>query len=288
MEFTGERFTTDCVREIWYEHWHRYAFALTVVESKVVLDIACGEGYGSHLLAGAAAKVIGMDLSSEAVEHAKSKYQAPNLSFQSGDATATGLESDSIDIIVCFETLEHLSEQEQMLIEFRRVLRPDGVLIVSTPDKRVYSDLTGFDNEFHIRELYREEFESLLGRQFPSYRLYGQKLLFQSVIWAERPGSKAAVATANQAGELDQSLNYEPVYWIAIAAASDNLLPAVSDMHWFGDESESVYQHYNHEIRKNIEAGTLLAKREAQIATLSAAAETQPWWRRWFGKREPK
>ena len=49
MEFTGERFTTDCVREIWYEHWHRYVFALSAVQNKVVLDLACGEGYGSHL-----------------------------------------------------------------------------------------------------------------------------------------------------------------------------------------------------------------------------------------------
>ncbi|HET9189593.1 MAG TPA: SAM-dependent methyltransferase, partial [Rudaea sp.] len=71
LEFTGERFTPECVREIRYEHWARYAFALELARGKRVLDAACGEGYGSAMLAGAAASVLGVDIAADAIAHAR-------------------------------------------------------------------------------------------------------------------------------------------------------------------------------------------------------------------------
>lgn len=289
MEFTGERFTTDCVREIWYEHWHRYAFAQDLVAGKSVLDLACGEGYGSNLLAARAGQVIGVDVATATVEHAAQKYLRPNLRFEQGDATAIPLADQTIDVVVSFETLEHLAPQQKMLEEFRRVLKPDGMLIISTPDKRVYSDQAKFENEFHVKELYREEFEHLLSSIFPAVRMFGQKLLFQSAIWAqdETPqsegGSAQAVTLAD--GKLDSGLNYEAMYLVALAAAEHSMLPAaMPSMHWFGDRSESVYQHYNGEIRKNIEAGTILAERDRELAALEA---TRPsFWQRLLGRRK--
>ena len=74
LDFTGERFTPECVREIWYEHWHRYVFARQLAKGKRVLDAACGEGYGSALLADVAASVVGADISDQAIAHARSRY----------------------------------------------------------------------------------------------------------------------------------------------------------------------------------------------------------------------
>ena len=149
-----------------------------------MLDAACGEGYGSALLCQKATKVVGLDVSAEAISHASSRYsEYENLEFVEGNCTALEFEDDAFDCIVSFETLEHLGEQSEMLGEFRRVLKPDGVLIISSPDKKNYSDVSGFDNPYHVKELYREELEKLLAQEFPAVKLLGQKLVFQSAIW---------------------------------------------------------------------------------------------------------
>ncbi|MCW5566616.1 MAG: class I SAM-dependent methyltransferase [Dokdonella sp.] len=136
MAFTGERFTPECVREIWYEHWHRYAFALPLVSGRRVLDAACGEGYGSALLARHAASVVGVDISPQAIEHARLRYGgASNLRFDTGDAAALEFQDASFDIVVSFETLEHLEAQQALVAGFARVLADDGLLLISSPDK---------------------------------------------------------------------------------------------------------------------------------------------------------
>ncbi|HEX6833625.1 MAG TPA: class I SAM-dependent methyltransferase, partial [Rudaea sp.] len=219
LEFTGERFTPECVREIWYEHLHRYAFALPLVRGKRVLDAACGEGYGSALLADAARSVLGLDISDAAVAHARSRYgDRENLRFDIGDCTALTLPDASIDVVVSFETLEHVHAQAELVAGFARVLASDGVLVISSPDKHTYSDVSGFRNEFHVRELYRDELLALLRPHFPYIRLYGQKLLFQSAIWALDGGAAGAEAvTAAEGGKRVQSgLAYEPLYFVAV------------------------------------------------------------------------
>jgi SAM-dependent methyltransferase len=274
LEFTGERFTPECVREMAYEHWHRYAWAAPLVAGKRVLDAACGEGYGSHLLSASAAEVIGVDLSMEAVEHARVKYSDSNLSFRQADVTRLPLEDDSVDVVVSFETLEHLAEQDEMLAEFRRVLRSDGVLLISSPDRKTYSDETGYANPFHVRELYRDEFEALLARHFPAFRLFGQKLIFVSAIWNLEQGGRTIVHT-DHGGRVEHSETPEfpPVYFLAVASADDGFLPDFSPVSLYSDRTESVYEHYNDEIRKHIRAGHLLAERDAEIERLKALLE---------------
>ena len=138
LDFTGERFTPECVREIRYEHFHRYAFARHFCEGAQVLDAACGEGYGAALLSASASSVVGVDISAEAIDHASQRYaKHPNLNFKQADVTHLPFADDSFDRVVSFETLEHLEEQEQLLSEFRRVLRPDGLLVISSPDKAI-------------------------------------------------------------------------------------------------------------------------------------------------------
>ena len=273
LDFTGERFTPECVREIWYEHWHRYAFARELARGKRVLDAACGEGYGSALLAQTAREVLGLDIADAAIAHARTRYaNLQHLSFAQGDCTALDLPAASRDLIVSFETLEHVAAQEALIAGFARTLTPDGVLIISSPDKRTYSDLSGFRNEFHVRELYRDEFLGLLAPHFPHVRLYGQKLLFQSAIWAldsvTQQGATAA-ATADQGGtQVECGLRYDPLYFIAVCSREP--LPQLPEVALFGDREESVYRHYDHEVRKNMAAGSRIAELEAEVATLRA------------------
>lgn len=300
LPFTGERFTPECVREMWYEHWHRYALAAPILAGKRVLDAACGEGYGSRLLARSAAAVCGVDISAEAIGHARGRYgDCANLEFQVADCTALPFADASFDAIVSFETLEHLSAQDALLADFRRVLKPDGFLLISSPDKHVYSDLAGYRNEFHVKELYRDELLALIARHFPAHRLFGQKLAFQSVIWAQdQPIATAAVSTSSGPDLAPQAtLTQAPVYFIVACAASADLLPSLPDLHLFGDQDESVYKHYEHEIRKNMQAGQIIQERDQRIAELEArirdfaarpdahesAIKPKSFWQRWFG-----
>lgn len=282
LEFTGERFTPECVREIFYEHWHRYAWAAGLVNGLNVLDAACGEGYGSHLLAHSAARVDGVDIDPQAVAHAKVRYATDHLRFHTASALELPFPDDRFDCVVSFETLEHLAEHDQLLREFRRVLKPDGFLIISSPDKKTYSDDTGYNNEFHVRELYRDELEQLLAQHFPSWRLFGQKLMFQSVLWSmhnESPaGAQHLLAEPDGAIASGTQPIAAPLYFIALAAASAESLPDAAGLSLFTDRAESVYQHYNDEVGKHIRAGELLAEREREIARLNQLKT--PLWTR--------
>lgn len=274
LDFTGERFTPECVREIWYEHWHRYVFARELAHGKRVLDAACGEGYGSALLATAAACVLGIDIADDAIAHARSRYgDRAKLRFERGDCTALALPDASVDLVVSFETLEHVAEQQRLIAGFARVLADGGMLIVSSPDKRTYSDLRGFRNEYHVRELYREELFALLQPHFPFIHLYGHKLLFQSAIWALDDAAGAVqTVTAQAGGESNAGLRYDPLYFIAICSKRPlpGILPRLA---LFGDREESVYKHYNSEVRRVIAAGGRIAELEGQLAAAAAERE---------------
>jgi ubiquinone/menaquinone biosynthesis C-methylase UbiE len=126
--------------QIEIEHFHRYFLARDLCRGKVVLDIASGEGYGSALLSQVARSVIGVEFSSDVVAHASAAYARPNLRFVVGDARAIPLQTASVDIVESFETIEHIYEQEDFLSEARRVLRPGGILVMSTPKRgRVFA-----------------------------------------------------------------------------------------------------------------------------------------------------
>lgn len=183
LPWTGERLVPSHHGDTAIEHLHRYAFAKEHVGGKTVLDLACGEGYGANLLAGVAAQVIGVDVAADVIDHANRKYgNSSRLSFRVGSCTAVPLDDESVDVVVSFETLEHVDDQEQMLREIRRVLRPRGLLVASTPDKLHYSVLPNNTNPYHVKEFFKEEFEALLGRFFTHVNLFEQKICHGSVI----------------------------------------------------------------------------------------------------------
>lgn len=294
LEFTGERFTPECVREIWYEHVHRYAFAGDLVRGKKVLDAACGEGYGAAHLARSALSVNAVDISEQAISHASARYHSDKLKYHVADCCNLPFEDDQFECIVSFETLEHLENQSGLLREFRRVLEPGGFLLLSSPDKAVYTDRYHNENEYHVRELYREELDAVLAEQFPARQLLKQKLLFYSAIWSDSAGTQV---TLHQSGEQEISARTEPghdgMYYIAICAADPASLPQLDSNLWlFDDQSESVYEHYHHEIGKNMSAGELLAAKDRELQQLraqlaaqgSTPARAHSWWRRLTGK----
>ena len=185
MEATGERLIPEQQGDVAMEHLHRYAIARELAVGKTVLDIASGEGYGAHLMSGVAALVFGVELCPEAVAHARSRYHGENLEYLVGSCTALPIADASIDLVVSFETLEHVREHEQMLDEIRRVLKPDGSLLLSTPDRDVYTAELHRDNPFHLRELNLGELQSLLGSRFHWLRLFRQRLVRGSLVIEE-------------------------------------------------------------------------------------------------------
>ena len=185
LPWTGERYLPEIEGNIELEHFHRYLFAKQFSLGKRVLDIASGEGYGSALLARSAISVIGVDISPDAVAHANMKYQADNLEFRRGSCAAIPLADCSVDVVVSFETIEHHDEHDAMMREIKRVLIPGGLLIISSPDKLEYSDKTGYDNPYHVKELYREDFISLLDAYFKNHKIAGQRVIYGSAIFEE-------------------------------------------------------------------------------------------------------
>ncbi len=251
MEFTGERHIPGAGgAELEYEHVHRYLFALPMVPGRRVLDVACGEGYGCDILARSASEVIGMDASEAVVEHARDKYgQRANIRFEAGDAQDIPLPNRDVDVITSFETLEHVPEPDVLLDELRRVLRPDGVLVISTPDRAVYSDARNYHNPFHEREFYRDEFLVALRSRFRSVELFGQCVTAVSAIW---PLDGAGVWHPRVAGEAgDEGSEPAPgklltaVFLVAICTHDDApRLPAL-DTSLYVDSQHALMNEYH-------------------------------------------
>lgn len=252
IEFTGERFVPSEQGVIRQEHLHRYAWCLPLVEGKDVLDLASGEGYGSAMLAGRARTVRGVDISAEAVAHAVGRYrERSNLQYLQGSAADIPLPDACVDIVVSFETVEHLMEQERMLAEIRRVLRPDGLLVMSSPNKEVYSDKAGYHNEYHVKELYQDQFLALLEAQFPAVRLVGHRMSVGSMIApleGTGAGAYSALTDAGDAVEHRVAVMPDPVYFIAVAAADASQLPD-TPASLLLTEREDLYEHH-HEVAR--------------------------------------
>ncbi|MEZ3517103.1 MAG: methyltransferase domain-containing protein, partial [Lachnospiraceae bacterium] len=215
--FTGERFLpgiNDIKLEI--EHYQRYLSVQRLVKDKIVLDAACGEGYGSDILAKYAKKVIGIDLDNDTITRAKVKYKdRDNLIFIQGNIEKLEIEDCSIDIVISFETIEHVSEdiQKNFLNEIDRVLKNDGIMVMSTPNKRIYSDLHNYNNEFHIKEFYHKDFLKFLHEKFQFVQLYNQSFKVFSVIDSCNREEDDITYYSK-----DRSYNSDGKYYIAIAS----------------------------------------------------------------------
>jgi ubiquinone/menaquinone biosynthesis C-methylase UbiE len=303
LEFTGERFIPGTAGEIWHEHWHRYHFAAPLVADLEVLDVACGEGYGSALLATRARSVIGADIAPSAVDHARARYAGvANLGFRQADCAALPFADATFDAVVSFETIEHILAQELFLDEIRRVLRPDGLLILSCPNKTEYSDRRGVTNEFHVRELYRDELAALIAPRFAHALWYGQRPSFYSVVWSEEGAARGEIFEVSEATAVAPSPGHaRPLYFVVIASASRARLAGITPrLSVLADRDEWVHRDYE-KVMRDLEAthrrsndldgqlalaqrqqadavrqrGTLQASEAAECARLAARIEVQ-------------
>lgn len=139
IEDTGERFLPNRqLSDLAFEHFHRYLLAARFAPKKKILDVACGEGFGVGILAQVGAEVVGIDNSTDAIASALRNYRKDNTSFVVGQAEALPFADTSFDLVTSFETIEHLAHPKSFLFEVRRVLRPSGVFVVSTPEREAY------------------------------------------------------------------------------------------------------------------------------------------------------
>jgi SAM-dependent methyltransferase len=167
MEFTGERVVPGKVEpDLFNEHLSRYYFAQPLVKDRLALDLGCGTGYGAAILAESARHVLGLDISKESVAFARGKYVAPNVEFFVSDCNHLAVRSGSIDTVVCMEVIEHLPDQETLMEEVCRVLRPEGILVISTPNRIYYTEERNEVNPFHVREFDFPEFSAFLKSYF--------------------------------------------------------------------------------------------------------------------------
>ncbi|HLY62734.1 MAG TPA: methyltransferase domain-containing protein [Terriglobia bacterium] len=183
LPWTGERVVPGKTPALLVlEHIVRYRFAARLVEGGRVLDVACGTGYGSSILAEKAMSVVGIDYSFETIRYARKNYSSPNLNFSVGDCRSLPFQNESFGVAVMYEAIEHIAEQEQCLAEIRRILDPRGILILSTPNTARPTKVIEEDNPFHSKELTEREFTDLLGRHFPQVQLLNQHEFSASAI----------------------------------------------------------------------------------------------------------
>jgi ubiquinone/menaquinone biosynthesis C-methylase UbiE len=174
IPFTGERIVPGKVTEaLFREHEARYAFAGQFVAGKDVLDVACGTGIGTEYLRKAGARsCTGIDIDAGAVNYARVAY--PDCAFVQSDASNLRLHDQSVDLVVSFETIEHLQDQQKFLQECWRVLRPGGLFVCSTPNRAI-SRWWEF-NPFHVRELSLREFRQIVEKSFGNSKMYAQNV----------------------------------------------------------------------------------------------------------------
>ncbi len=222
--------------QIEFEHFHRYRFARDFCHNLDVLDVTCGDGYGSAILAGVALSVVGVDVDEGAIAHARETYDLKNLRFLRGNATDLPLENASVDVVVSFETIEHIREHAQFVAEIRRVLRPGGWLIVSTAGRSESSDQAAKVSKDNILRLTEEELQSLLRDNFIHFSTIHQQAILRSTI--------ADIECADPSLSIEPSNKYHSEASIGLArahfllgVASDAELPKISSSPYFGQRS---------------------------------------------------
>jgi SAM-dependent methyltransferase len=176
LELTGERTLPDVPAEnYWFRrHLAVYEWIGARVAGQRVLDMACGEGYGSEVLSRSASTVGGVDANPEAFEHARLRYRRQNLEFERGMVELFG-EPGAYDAVVFLQTIEHVQEPVAVLEHFRRLLAPGGVAYVSTPNVLTLAPPgeVKSGNPWHIREYRAHEFGALCRSAFDEVELLG-------------------------------------------------------------------------------------------------------------------
>lgn len=275
LEDTGERLLPTWEHVSVAEHLHRYALALPLAAGKRVLDIASGEGYGTSLLGTKAARVVGVDRSADAVAHATQHYAGSTVTFVQGDAARIPCRDAAFDMVVSFETIEHLLDQEGMLAEIRRVLAPEGFLVLSSPERANHGDKEGYVNTFHVRELYGADFLERIRHHFSHVVHLHQQVLSCSALWPATARQDRPEVYAGSFTEFSVLRELRrPAFHVVLAG---NSLPAVPAPSLFdGTELAEAYARRQATEIANLNAYVEALRTELASRTAVAPAPAQP------------
>lgn len=265
LQNIGERMIPDYNQGSlgYVEHFSRYFFAEQFVKDKIILDIACGVGYGSLYLREKGAKIVyGVDISQDAIDYAKSKYYKNGIEFKVGNAENIPLENSMFDIIVSFETIEHLKDEKRFLQEVKRVLKKNGLAIFSTPNALVYPK----GNMYHTREFTTEDLNKLLLQYFKNIKPFFQDTILSNYILGEDTCSRENHEIPAKSLKISKYNTRDALYLVYLA--SDNTIPPIKESITLFDKSvlqtqeKRLYEIYNsrgwkiltllHKIRKSI------------------------------------
>jgi ubiquinone/menaquinone biosynthesis C-methylase UbiE len=238
--WTGERLETFVQNDTTVEHLHRYSIAIQLVKDKIVLDIACGEGYGANILSQNASFVYGVDIDSLTIANAREKYRSDKINFIEGAADNIPLKDKSVDVVVSFETIEHHDKHDEMLQEIKRVLKDDGMLIMSSPE----GSGTSF-NPYHIKELSNSEFHELINKYFRNVKYYYQKIVFGSLII---PQTSESASFSSHYGDYNKlnSINGLKDFIFNLCIATDESVSDIGSSFFDGQQvlTENIVKPY--------------------------------------------
>lgn len=261
LEFSGERIVPEAKNcepnfadKMYQEHVARYLFAAQWVREKRVLDVGCGVGYGSRLLAEqGAASVTAFDISSEAVVHARRFYGHPAVRFHVSSAVEFGFK-ERFDVVTCFELIEHVEDQEAVIDRIFEAMDDDGILIISTPRA-----LESKRSEFHTREFSHERFDALLRRRFTAIQWYFENNHFVSLIANSRPSVLSNIHAIKDQFTLDKA-----DYFIAVAAKNaEAMYHAISPVVVLNDDNYVTLMERDIEILRRSERNLCAAVEQA-------------------------
>jgi SAM-dependent methyltransferase len=196
------------------EHRARYWWAAQWVAGKRVLDAGCGIGYGMAMLAAESpASLVGVDIADEALARARDEL-GEDVELVRADVRDLPFDSQTVDVVVCFEVIEHVDRQADALSELKRVLRPDGTLLISSPNRDVYTP----GNPHHVHELVPEELRDELAAHFQHVVLYRQHPWLASALLRDDELSAAGLGRVLTARTGDALEPGQETYTLAVAS----------------------------------------------------------------------
>ena len=239
MDFSGERLIPNIpeLENLYQEHIIRYMFASTFVKSKIVLDAGCGTGYGPDLLAqNGAKKVVAIDNSNEAIDFCTKNYSNPKIQFNLGNCEEISFEPKTFDLITSFEVIEHLKSPEKFLAEIKRVLKTDGMFILSTPNKKTYPS----GNIFHVKEYSESELKQLLTKFFSHVEILYQN--YSSTMQISKYGQLNDIISFPFQNSSPKNNQNSPLYFVIICL--DKKIEQISNQLFLFDKNTLLLNSY--------------------------------------------
>ncbi|MDG0811810.1 class I SAM-dependent methyltransferase [Cohnella rhizosphaerae] len=219
------------------EHLGRYMFASQFTQNMKVVDCSSGNGYGSFYLASSgAASVSGIDIAEEAISYCKQHYVRDNLSYRVGDIRNLDWISDrSVDVFICFETIEHVTETDRLLSEIHRVLSANGLLLISCPNDYIFEP----DNPFHVKRYQSKEFMELVAQFFKRTKMFVQNNTLGTSIYSSEDIQTADVYQPPMAANshpIQAKVLDDADTWLLVCAKDSvdltGIKPTVSFFYW--------------------------------------------------------